>query len=123
MSSPCKPWRAGVWRDVGRVRMDQAVLDDLVRRIVETVSPVRVVLFGSAASRQMRADSDVDVLVEVPVGTHRLRTAQNLHRKMFGFPYPVDFVVATSDDLAEHGDDVGLIYRRALREGRLLYAS
>ena len=42
---------------------DQAKLDELVRRIVEAVHPLRIILFGSAARGDWTEDSDVDVLV------------------------------------------------------------
>ena len=41
-----------------------AVLEEIVRRIVEVAQPERVILFGSAARGEMGPDSDVDLLVE-----------------------------------------------------------
>jgi predicted nucleotidyltransferase len=40
-------------------------LDELVRRIVEAVNPLRIILFGSAARGEMGPDSDIDVLARV----------------------------------------------------------
>jgi len=97
--------------------------EELVRRIVEAVSPLRIVLFGSAARGEMGPDSDVDLLVVVPGGSHRRRTAELIHTRLFGIPFSVDVVVATSDDLAAHAGNPGLIYRTALDEGRELYAA
>jgi uncharacterized protein len=62
----------------------QAVIDELIRRIVEAVHPLRIVLFGSAASGYMRPDSDIDVLIVVPESVHRRRTAQDVHEQLFG---------------------------------------
>lgn len=98
-------------------------LDELIRRIVEAVHPLRIILFGSAARGQMGPDSDVDVLVVMPNGTHRRHTAQDLYQHMFGIPFGVDIVVATPADLEKHKDTVGLIYRTVLREGREVYAA
>lgn len=64
-------------------------IEELVRRIVEVVHPQRIILFGSAARGDMRPDSDIDVLVVMPEGVHRRRTAQELHEQLFGFPRPV----------------------------------
>ena len=50
---------------------DPQIIDDLVRRIVEVVHPRRIILFGSAARGDMGPDSDIDILVVVPDGTHR----------------------------------------------------
>ncbi len=43
--------------------MDSAVLDEIIRRIVEAVDPDQVILFGSAARDDMGPNSDVDLLV------------------------------------------------------------
>lgn len=96
-------------------------LDQLVRLIVEAVNPVRIILFGSAARGEMGPDSDLDVLVVMPDGTHRRATAAIIYRSLRRFPYPKDIVVATVGDLAEYGDSLGLIYRQALKEGKELY--
>ena len=105
------------------MRLSQEHLNQLVHKIVEAVHPLRIILFGSASRGQMSPDSDVDVLVVMPDGTHRRRTAQHLYQCMIGMCIPVDIVVATPTDLEKHKNTVGLIYRNALREGRELYAA
>jgi predicted nucleotidyltransferase len=99
------------------------VLRDLVARVVEAVHPLRIVLFGSTARGTADPESDLDLLVVVADGTPRLRTAQHLHRQMFGLPAAVDFIVATPGDLARHQANPGLIYRTILAEGKELYAA
>ena len=101
---------------------DSKIIDELVQRIVEAAHPLRIILFGSAARGEMGSDSDVDVLVVVPEDVHRRQTAQHLHQRMFGLPVSVDILVATSGDLEEHRDNIGLIYHEVLREGREIYA-
>jgi len=98
-------------------------IEELVRRIVEVVHPQRLILFGSAARGDMRPDSDIDVLVVMPEGVHRRRTAQEIHERLFGFPMPVDILVTTPADLEKHKDNLGLVYHRILREGREIYAA
>jgi len=98
-------------------------MDQLVERIVDTVHPLRIVLFGSAARGEMGEDSDVDVLVIMPDGTSRLKTAQQLHLHMFGIPMAVDFVVATPSDIEKHRENIGLIYKTILEEGKDLYVA
>ena len=102
---------------------DQAKLDELVRRIVDAVHPLRIIMFGSAARGEMTPDSDVDVLVVMPDSTHRRRTAQHLHGRMYGLDVSVDILVATETDLQRYGESLGMIYRTVLEEGRELYAA
>jgi uncharacterized protein len=96
--------------------------DALVKRIVDAVHPLRIVLFGSAARGEMTPDSDVDILVVVPNGTHRLKTTRDLYERMSGLGYAVDIIVATPSILDAHKDDIGLIYHTVLAEGQEIYA-
>jgi uncharacterized protein len=98
-------------------------LDDLIRRVVGAVHPLRIVLFGSAGRGEMTPESDLDVLVIVRDGTHRRETAATLYAQMQGFGHAVDFIVATPNDLTRHGDTIGYVYQPALREGREIYAA
>lgn len=101
----------------------QEAIDRLVSRIVEAVHPLQILVFGSAARGEARPDSDIDVLVVMPEGTHRRRTAQFLYRQVGGLGVPFDITVATPSDLRKHRDNVGLIYHTILKEGRQVYAA
>ncbi|MEW6238761.1 MAG: nucleotidyltransferase domain-containing protein [Candidatus Omnitrophota bacterium] len=105
------------------MQTDQEVIDKLVQTVVNAVNPLKIILFGSAAKDDRNNDSDVDILVVMPDGTHRRRTDQELHFKMQGFPLPVDILVATPADLEKHKDNIGLIYKTVLKEGRDIYVS
>jgi predicted nucleotidyltransferase len=96
-------------------------LKEITRRIVETVRPVRILLFGSAAKGTWHKDSDLDLLVIVRGPAHRRRLAQKIYRNLHGVDVPVDVVVATEDDVKTKGERVGNILRPALAEGRVIY--
>jgi predicted nucleotidyltransferase len=98
-------------------------MNELVRRIVDAVHPLRIILFGSAARGDMRPDSDIDILVVMPDGTHRRHTAELLHTRFFGIPFGIDVMVATPTDLQRHRQNIGLIYATILDEGTELYAA
>ena len=103
------------------MQLDTAI-DKLVDDIVKKANPLRIILFGSMARGEAGEHSDIDLLVVVPEGVHRRRTAQKLYREITGLGVPFDLVVATPGDLMEHRDNRGLIYRTVLREGREVYA-
>ncbi len=106
---------------IERGGLDQRILNDVVRRIVESVKPKRIVLFGSAARGEMGPNSDLDVLVVMPDGVHRRRTAQTIYRSLSGLGIAKDVVVVTESDVREHGDNPSLVLCPALQQGRELY--
>ena len=68
------------------------IVQEIIGRILSVVKPTRVFLFGSAARNEMRENSDIDLLVVVPNGLHRRRTAQNIYRNMLGVGFAADIV-------------------------------
>ena len=101
--------------------VDQQLLDELVRQIVQTVHPRRIVLLGSAARGQMGPHSDIDLLVVMPDGVHRRQTAQRLYMDLAGVGIAKDIVVITESDVREFADEPSLVICPALREGKELY--
>ena len=99
------------------------ILDELVERIVEEVHPLRIILFGSAAKGKEEPSSDIDLLVVMPEGVHRRRIAQRLYQNIIRAGVPFDILVATPADLQKHKDNIGLIYRTILQEGKEVYAA
>ena len=86
---------------------DPQAIDELVRRIVEAVHPRRVILFGSAARGEMGPNSDLDILVIMPDGTHRRRTAQEIYRRMWGFGFANRLFPADHCVLFHYGSTFG----------------
>ena len=98
------------------------ILQEIVRRIVAAVRPDRIILFGSAVREEMGPDSDLDFLV-IKSCKNRRETARKIRRRLIGIGIPKDIIVATPEDIELYKDTIGLIYRPALNEGRVLYAS
>ena len=101
----------------------RAVLDEIVRRIIEVAQPDRIILFGSAARGQMGPDSDIDLLVIKGGIASRRTLAQQIYLHLFGVPTPVDVIVVTPQDVERFRDRVGSIIGPALRDGKEVYAA
>ena len=72
----------------------------------------------------MGPESDIDLLVVVPDGSHRRHTAQRLYAGIRHVGIPFDLLVATPSDLEKHTrTNVGLIYATILQEGIEVYAA
>lgn len=105
------------------LRPDPSLLTDLIARIVRAVSPERIILFGSAAEGRMGPNSDLDVLVVKSGVYRRIDLMHAIRKELRGFGAAVDLVVARPEELDEHGDRPGLVYREALKSGRELFAA
>jgi predicted nucleotidyltransferase len=97
------------------------LLSTIVDRIVGQFDPARIILFGSRARGEARADSDVDLLVILPSVDDKRRTAIAIRRALNGLPASKDIIVTTPQEIAEKGDVIGLVFRPALREGKVIY--
>jgi len=100
----------------------ERVIEQMVLRIVERFDPERIILFGSAARGDAGPDSDVDLLVVMPVEGSRREKAVEIGAAVNDIPVPKDIVVTTPEDFEWRKEIVGTIERPAEREGRLVYA-
>lgn len=97
------------------------LLTEIVKRIVSAGDPEQIILFGSYARGDFGPDSDLDLLViEKDVDAPR-RESVRLRRALRGLLVPIDVIVATPEQIERHRNTIGLIYRPALQEGRVLY--
>ncbi len=103
----------------------QELLDRMVLRIVEEVAPEQIVLFGSWAKGEERADSDLDLLVveRDDFGPARSRRAEmtRVWGALSGFGVPVDVLMFSREEIERHRGAINHVVARAFREGRVLY--
>ena len=102
--------------------MDE-IIKQIINRIKDVASPVKIILFGSAARDEMKPDSDLDILVIVPPGTHRRKTARKIYRNLVGVGFATDIIVVTEDDVIQYRNHPGIVIKQALDEGKVLYAA
>ena len=94
----------------------------VVERIVSRFAPDRIILFGSHARGNAGADSDIDLLVVMPVTGSRRDKAIEIGVSLHDISIPKDLIVVTPQEFEWRKDIVGTIERPAAREGKVLYA-
>lgn len=98
-------------------------LNTIVRKIVDSVHPIKIILFGSASRESVDEKSDYDILMVMPESTHRRNTSKLLYKKIAKSGIPVDIIVATPNDIEKHKNNIGSIYRSILVDGKELYVN
>ncbi len=91
-------------------------------RIVERCDASRVVLYGSVARGDDGPDSDIDLLVVMPIVGRRHDTSVRVLNELRDLPVPVDITVVDPAHLDEEALVPGVV-RAAMREGRILVAA
>ncbi len=94
----------------------------VVQRIASLAQPRQVILFGSVVRGATTKDSDVDLLVVIADETVSQRQESvRIRRALADISMPMDILVVSERRLAELAHAPGLIYREALRHGRVVY--
>lgn len=94
---------------------------DIVRRIVETAQPEKVILFGSQARGDARPNSDFDVLVIKRSDEPRYRRSVPLYVALADLPVEVEVMVYTPEEVEEWSEVPQAFVTTAVREGTTIY--
>lgn len=100
--------------------LDQGTLDDVIQRVVEVAEPERIILFGSAAQGRMGRNSDVDLLI-IKGESDPISLMARIYRRLYGVGVAVDAIVASPEDVERYKDTHALVFKPALREGKVVY--
>ena len=99
----------------------KAGIREMVKRIVKQFHPEKIILFGSHARGDAGPDSDVDLLVVMPVEGSKFEKMVEIGVALHGIPIPTDVIVTTPEDFEWRSKAVGTIEYPAAREGKVLY--
>jgi len=98
------------------------MISKMVNRIVEHFDPEKIILFGSHARGEAGSDSDVDLLVVMPIRGSKRKKMVEIGVALHDIPLAKDIIVTTPEDFEWRKEIVGTIERPAAREGKVLYA-
>ena len=106
-----------------KTRMEvKKALKQMVELICLGFNPEKIILFGSHARGDAGPDSDVDLLVVMPVkGSKRARQIE-IRVALSGIRVPKDILVTTPEEYAWRKEIPGTVERPAMLEGKVLYA-
>ena len=103
-------------------RVDEEFLEEVVRRIVSAVDPVKIILFGSHAYGKPKKGSDLDIMVVVKDDVKSCRrVASEVYGALCGLLIPKDVVVVRQKDIEEWKNVPQAFITKVVSKGRVLY--
>jgi len=100
------------------------LLNEITKRLAESIHPERIYLFGSHAVGNAEDDSDVDLLVVVRDTDKSTREITLEGRKsLWGLQIPLDLIVCTEKQFNRYSQVKNTIMNEALCEGRIVYGT
>lgn len=97
-------------------------IQKMVDRIVAQFHPEQVILFGSHARGTPGPDSDVDLLVVMPIEGSKREKMVEIGLALHDISLPKDILVSTPEEFAWRKEIIGTIEHPAAQEGEILYA-
>jgi len=104
-------------------QLDDALINEIVRRVLAIAKPDKIILFGSAATGKMTRNSDIDLLVIEPNPGDERRESVQVGDALRGLGYPFDVIVIKSDWFEASKNVVGGIAYPANKYGKVIYAA
>jgi predicted nucleotidyltransferase len=101
--------------------VDDAVLTEIVRRIVTRAPECCIVLFGSHAYGQPREDSDIDLLVITPTSNGLFTKAGEIYSSLSPRSLAIDVVVMTPEMYRQRRRGFDPFLKEVASRGRVLH--
>lgn len=101
--------------------LDEEILQEIVRRIVEVAQPEKIILFGSAVRGEMGPNSDVDLLVIKGGEFNQSSLVGDIYMNLHGVGQAVDVILVTPEQVERYRNTHCLVIAPALREGKEIY--
>ena len=110
-------------------RVTRGLINAVIERVIQSLAPQRIILFGSCARGSAKHDSDIDLLVQIddhhPLARQKRRDRSGRVLKLFPYrSFGLDTIVLTENELqallaANEGEwDLML---EILAEGKVMY--
>jgi predicted nucleotidyltransferase len=101
--------------------LDDTTIEGIVQKIVDAFHPLRIILFGSRARGDQRADSDLDLFVEMETADPPVERRVKIRRLFRPSLCGMDILVYTPEEVAARRNSLASLVPVIEKEGRVLY--
>ncbi len=98
-----------------------ATLEKILKKILEIITPEKVILFGSRAKGSNEEDSDYDILIVKSGIENKREISRKIYRNLLGTNASVDIIIELPEIIEKYKNSVGYIYKNILQEGKIIY--
>ncbi|MBC7343881.1 MAG: nucleotidyltransferase domain-containing protein [Clostridia bacterium] len=102
-------------------QVDDSLLQEVVKRIVEAVDPQKIILFGSYAYGKSHEGSDLDILVVMDSDLPRYKRSVPIYRALAGLLIPKDVLVYTPQEIEAWKDVPQAFITTIVKKGKVIY--
>lgn len=103
-------------------RVDENLIEEIVRRILSVVNPVKIILFGSYVYGKPREDSDLDILVIVDEDKRpRYKRVVPVNLALSDIIYPIDVFIYTRSEVEEWRKVPQSFITSIIKKGKVIY--
>lgn len=106
-----------------RTIIDEALIQDVTRRIVDNFHPEKIILFGSHARGDANQDSDLDLIVVMDTASSFWMRAADIEDVLPARTWGLDLIVLTPQEYAAAVRAPGNLVSLAHSEATTLYAA
>lgn len=101
--------------------IDRQEIEGVATQIGIASDAESVVLFGSYARGDAQEDSDVDLLIIAESNLPRFKRSRELYKLLRPYPFPMDLIVYTPQEIEKGKKSPVSFVSRVLREGEVVY--
>jgi uncharacterized protein len=101
--------------------MPDKTLEEIINRILQVITPDKIILFGSRARGEASPDSDYDLMIVKEGVTNTRRICGEIYQKFYGMKVPVDVLITTPEKLEKYKNTIGYVYKQVVEEGIVVY--
>jgi predicted nucleotidyltransferase len=105
-----------------RPPVNERLLQEITRRIVEAFQPEKIILFGSHAYGQPTTDSDLDLFIVMNSDQRPARRRMAVSSLFEDRFMAMDFIVLTPEEVQKRQSGFDPFLNDIFRRGRVLYA-
>lgn len=105
-------------------KLNEDIIKEIVKRIVFTVNPKKIILFGSYVHGTPNINSDIDLLIIKSEVNSRIKEYTKIRKSLKGIRFPFDIIVITPEEYEFYSLKwKNSILAEARKKGSVVYAA